>query len=149
MSWIVLDECAAPGASLIWVYLDDQRLAARIVGPDGAEISREQIAAMQGPVRIEVRASDMAQARQILADVRPDADRPRVDESLERLGKSIRACVMPPFSVWGLALAPKYLSRSARSAVKPREHAWNLAAIGVCAAFTLVGVTLAVDMIAF
>ena len=97
------------------------------------EILRDALTSASAPVRVQVREADLSLAAEILADALSVPSRHATQSSLDRLGLSIRACAVSTFfAPLGLLLAPTYLLRARRSAVRPREHAWTLAGIAAC-----------------
>jgi len=144
MSWRTLHACSISEAALVCGFLDNDRIDTRLTDATGVEIPRQNLTSAVAPVVIDVSDADLGAATEILADALPAKKQPTIEESLERLGSSIRACAMSPFAPWGVVLAPSYLSRVARSADRPREHAWNLAGIVICGMYTAIYVALAV-----
>jgi len=72
----------------------------------------------------------------------------RAVDPLERLGKSVRWCIVlllaAPIGVW---LGWRYLRATRNLQEKPREHAWTVASFWLCSALSLVGAVIYAAMI--
>jgi len=133
MTWHTLHDGSPSDANLASGFLDGFGIQVRVVDPCGVEIPRDKLTSTESPARVQVREADLPVAAAILSDALSPTSRPATTRSLDRLGLSIRACAVSTFfAPLGLVLAPTYLVRAKRSAIRPREHAWTLAGIVAC-----------------